>query len=145
MAQWQPNRAARRSSRGWKDEYADLVTSERHNTFGMAYAWGRLAARLGWNLHEDLHNEVDPAFHQVACTAYQSVKRTSLMLGRPCHGETTRLIWPSLQPHECRGRANWEVLPMATTLMIFLSDLLINAVFEAVVAKWLVELDVCCK
>lgn len=52
------------------DEYCLPTSPEKHSSISMAIAWGRLAARLGWNLGEDLHDEVIPELHAIASMAY---------------------------------------------------------------------------
>jgi len=69
----QTARKSRRSGRNSRpiDEYAIRIDSSKHATPSMAASWGRLAARLGWDLEQGLVEEVAPEFHAVARNAHQ--------------------------------------------------------------------------
>jgi len=57
--------------RSWERSYSVPPEPQKHASTSMAIAWGRLAARLGWELESSLYDEVEPEYHVIARNAYQ--------------------------------------------------------------------------
>lgn len=70
----QKERTYSRPARAYQTEYSYQADTAPHGTLSMAQAWGRLAARLGWDLDKGLAEEVAPQFHAAARAAYATAK-----------------------------------------------------------------------
>jgi len=64
----------------WERPYSLPPEPQKHASTSMAIAWGRLAARLGWELEPSLNDEVELEYHVIARNAYQ--ERRAWIVGR---------------------------------------------------------------